>query len=91
MILAVHAALFEQYLTDASRPFRFLILDTPRQQDMQTGDLAQYLGELSRLCERENAQFVISSTEYRHPKGAADIEWLADFEGFAQPMYLGQV
>ncbi len=30
LVLAIHAALFEAYISGPSRPFRFLILDTPK-------------------------------------------------------------
>jgi hypothetical protein len=91
VILAVHAAIFELYLEDPERPFRFMVLDTPKQQDMYTGDIAEFLSELGLLCERLNGQLVFSSTEYRHPVGEFDVEWLPTYSGFEQLMYLGPV
>ncbi|MBE0614132.1 MAG: hypothetical protein IH604_10740 [Burkholderiales bacterium] len=89
VVLAIHAALFELYLEDVTRPFRFMILDTPKQHEMHTGDLAEYLGKLSELCERSNAQLIFSSTEYRFPTQTLDAEWAPTYPGPKQPMYLG--
>lgn len=90
LVLAIHAALFEAYLSDKSRPFRFLILDTPKQEELHTADLAQYLTELDKLCEANNAQLVFSSTEYEHPTGPKDKRWLPAYRGPDKPMYLGK-
>ncbi len=89
LVLAIHAALFEAYLSDSSRPFRFLILDTPKQQELHTEDLANYLTELENLCAAKNAQLILSSTEYDHPTGPSDKRWLPMYKGPDQPMYLG--
>jgi hypothetical protein len=90
LVLAIHAALFEAYLSDKSRPFRFLILDTPKQEELHTADLAQYLKELEKMCEANNAQLVFSSTEYDHPTGPKDKRWLPAYRGPDKPMYLGK-
>ncbi|KVQ42519.1 hypothetical protein WK03_20340 [Burkholderia cepacia] len=55
LVLAIHAALLEAYLSDKSRPFRFLILDTPKQEELHTADLARYLTELEKMCEANDA------------------------------------
>lgn len=89
VVLAIHAAIFEEYLKSAERPFRFLILDTPKQQEIQTQDLADYLVELSKLAGETNAQVIFSTTEYRFPCEKQDAEWIPTFEGTEQPMYLG--
>lgn len=90
LVLAIHAALFEAYLADKSRPFRFLILDTPKQEELHTADLAQYLKELEKMCEANNAQLVFSSTEYDHPTGPKDKRWLPAYRVPDKPMYLGK-
>lgn len=90
LVLAIHAALFEAYLSDKSRPFRFLILDTPKQEELHTVDLAQYLTELEKMCEANHAQVIFSSTEYDHPTGAKDKRWLPAYRGPDKPMYLGK-
>lgn len=89
--LAVHAALFEYYLENPKNPLRFLILDTPKQHEMHTGDIAQYLVELGNVCARLNGQLIFSSTEYHHPIGLGDVEWTPTFTDFKKPMYLGPV
>jgi hypothetical protein len=89
VVLAIHAALLELYLQDETRPFRFLILDTPKQHEMHTRDLAEFLTRLSELCGRSNAQLVFSSTEYRFPVDGQDVEWVPSYPGQRQPMYLG--
>jgi hypothetical protein len=90
LVLAIHAALLEAYLSDPSRPFRFLILDTPKQEELHTADLAQYLKELEKMCEANNAQLIFSSTEYDHPTGPNDRRWLPAYRGPDKPMYLGK-
>jgi len=90
LVLAIHAALFEAYLSNKSRPFRFLILDTPKQEELHTADLAQYLTELEKMCEANDAQLVFSSTEYDHPTGQNDKRWLPAYKGPDKPMYLGK-
>lgn len=89
LVLAIHAALFEEYLSVDARPFRFIILDTPKQQEIHTSDLAKYLKKMEELCAAKNAQLLLSSTEYRHPTGRDDKEWLPTFPGDEHPMYLG--
>lgn len=89
LVLAIHAALFEAYISEPSRPFRFLILDTPKQQELHTEDLAKYLVELESICLAKNAQLILSSTEYDHPTGQKDKRWLPMYKGTDHPMYLG--
>lgn len=90
LVLAIHAALFEAYISEPSRPFRFLILDTPKQQELHTADLAKYLTELEKMCEANNAQLLLSSTEYNHPTAPQDKRWLPTYAGPEKPMYLGK-
>lgn len=90
LVLAIHAALLEAYLSDKSRPFRFLILDTPKQEELHTADLARYLSELEKMCEANDAQLLFSSTEYDHPTGLKDRRWLPSYRGPDKPMFLGK-
>lgn len=90
LVLAIHAALLEAYLADKTRPFRFLILDTPKQDELHTADLARYLVELERMCEANDAQLIFSSTEYDHPTAKQDKRWLPKYRGPEKPMYLGK-
>jgi hypothetical protein len=89
LVLAIHAALLEAYLADKDRPFRFMILDTPKQDELHTADLARYLMELEKMCETNNAQLLFSSTEYDHPTAKQDKRWLPTYRGPEKPMYLG--
>lgn len=89
LVLAIHAALFEAYISVPSRPLRFLILDTPKQQELHTEDLAKYLLELERLCAVNNAQLIFPSTEYDHLTSQLDKRWLPQFKGVDHSMYLG--
>jgi hypothetical protein len=89
LILAIHAALFELYLQVPERPFRFLILDTPKQQELASEDLAKYLHSLEKVCDEAGGQVLISATEYHHAIGEPDREWLPQFLGAKQRMYLG--
>lgn len=91
VVLAIHAAIFEEYLKNNERPFRFLVLDTPKQQEIQTQDLADYLVALSKLAGQANAQVIFSTTEYRFPCDEQDAEWIPTYEGAEQPMYLGPI
>lgn len=88
VVLAIHAAILEEYLKQPNRPFRFLILDTPKQQEIQTQDLAGYLVAVSKLVGQADAQLVFSTTEYRFPSERQDAEWVPTFAGPEQPMYL---
>lgn len=89
LVLAIHAALFEEYLSGPGRPFRFIILDTPKQQELRTADLAKYLHKLEEICLANDGQIILSSTEYKHPTGEDDQVWLPEYEGPDHPMYLG--
>ena len=91
VVLAIHAAILEEYLKQPDRPFRFLILDTPKQQEIQTQDLAGYLAAVSKLVGHADAQLVFSTTEYRFPSERQDAEWVPTFAGPNQPMYLRPV
>lgn len=66
-------------------------VDTPKQQEIQTQDLAGYLVAISELVGQANAQLVFSTTEYRFPSEQQDTEWVPTFAGPEQPMYLHPV
>lgn len=89
IVLAIHAALFQMYLGEERRSFRFLILDTPKQHEIHTDDLLHYIGELKNLIEKCNAQVILSSTDFRYSCADSDMEWYPSFPGPEQKMYLG--
>lgn len=89
-VLAFHAALFEICTSDPSSPFRTLIFDTPRQQEIHSEDLDAYFKRLKLIATQNDAQIVFSTTSYRFEIDPdLDAEWLPRFGGFEQPMYLG--
>lgn len=90
IVLAIRASIFELYLKESSdNSLRFLILDTPRQQELDLGDLSDFVSALKKLCDEYDAQLIYSSTSYRYDCGDNDMEWLASFEGKEQKMFLG--
>ena len=88
VILAVHTAFFEIYTKGPVNKFRFLILDTPRQQDIEAADLANYIGELKKLAVANEAQIIFSTTEYHYQCADDDMEWVPAFPGKEQNMFL---
>lgn len=89
-VLAFHAALFEICLEDKNSPFRILILDTPKQQDIPDIHLSDYIEELKSLASKNNAQVIFSTSSYRYQiDPATDKEWLPKFGNGEDAMYLG--
>ena len=88
-VLAIRTATFELMTKDPSFSPRFLILDTPRQQDIVREDIARYLAELKRMSARQDVQVVFSGSNYRYPVAERDKEWQPDFSGEDQSMFLG--
>ena len=89
-VLAFHAALFEICTSVPNSPFRTLIFDTPRQQEIHSEDLDAYFKRLKLIATQNDAQIVFSTTSYRFKIDPdMDAEWLPRFGGFEQPMYLG--
>ncbi|WP_313455532.1 hypothetical protein [Pseudomonas sp.] len=91
-VLAFHAALFEICLEDKNSPFRVLILDTPKQQDIPDIHLSDYIEELKLLASKNNAQVIFSTSSYRYQiDSTTDKEWLPTFGDGEDAMYLGLV
>ncbi|WP_321848235.1 hypothetical protein [Pseudomonas paraveronii] len=91
-VLAFHAALFELCTNDPLSPFRVLVFDTPRQQEIHWEDLDAYIKALKAVALRNNAQVIFSTTSYQYAiDDKTDKEWLPKFAGSEQPMYLGGV
>jgi hypothetical protein len=89
-VLAYHAALFEICLIDPLSPFRVLILDTPKQQDIPNEHLDSYVQELRTVAAKHNGQVIFSTSSYRYtPDEKTDEEWLPGFVTSGEPMYLG--
>jgi hypothetical protein len=88
VILAIRTAAFEVYARDNSKQLRFLVLDTPRQQDIEKEALASYIAELKILATTNNAQVIFSTTDYHYDCSDGDIQWSPEFDGAEQRMFL---
>jgi len=91
VVLAMRTAAFDVYARDAGKRFRFLILDTPRQHDIEKEALARYISELKALIVERNAQVIFSTTDYHYECGEGDVQWSPEFEGVEQKMFLRSV
>jgi len=90
-VLALRAAFFELVISMGRSSIEFLIFDTPRQHDIETKDFAAFIARLKSICNNNRAQVIFSTTEYHYNADKHDIEWLPEFSGFEQPMYLGLI
>lgn len=68
----------------------FLILDTPKQDELHTAGISRYLTELVKMCEANDARFLFSSTEYDHLIAKQDRRWLPKYRGPEKLMYFGK-
>jgi predicted nucleic acid-binding Zn-ribbon protein len=89
VVLAIHTATFELYVRNQANKFRFFILDTPRQQDIDRDAMAAYISELKKLSAESAAQIVFSTTDYHYECRNGDREWSPTFPSPQQPMFLG--
>lgn len=91
VVLAVRTAAFELALQRNQAAPRFLILDTPRQQDIAREDLAEYIKHAKDMAGRHNAQIIYSTTNQRYELETGDVEWVPMHPGNDQKMYLGSL
>jgi hypothetical protein len=89
VVLAVKAAFFEIHISKDLPEIEFLILDTPRQQDIEAEHFGAYIQKLKNLASTKNAQIIFSTTEYHYIPQVNDIEWVPTFLGEEQKMFLG--
>lgn len=91
IVLAFRAAMLEVASEiDSESNLGLLILDTPKQQEIDEKDLRNYFIKLEELAKRyKNIQIVFSSTEYTQNISDDDSLWLPTYEGKEQLMYLG--
>jgi DNA repair exonuclease SbcCD ATPase subunit len=87
-VLAYHAAIMELLINNDKNKFNFLILDTPKQHEIQADDLDNYMKELKKLCNKFNVQVIFSTTEYHYICQNGDAEWIPKYEGKEQKMFL---
>jgi DNA repair exonuclease SbcCD ATPase subunit len=91
VVLAVRAALFEIFSEDEKSKFKFFILDTPKQHDIQTEHFNNYIMELKILAKRTQSQIIFSSTEYHYIGDNKDKEWNPRYPGDEQLMFLQKI
>lgn len=89
VILAIHAAIFEAYVSRTGEKFSCLIFDTPNQQEIRTEDLKNFMHELKELCKEKKAQVIFASKDYRHEADIDDILIEPEYPGEKHLMYLG--
>ncbi|BBQ25087.1 hypothetical protein [Aeromonas sp. WP2-W18-CRE-05] len=65
-VLAYHAALVELISEASKKSLRFMILDTPKQHDIENKDLDGYIKSLKALSKKNNIQIIFSTTEYHY-------------------------
>lgn len=87
VVLAFHAALIEALVKEGS-PIKVLVLDTPKQHEINNADLDRYFTELKRVCEDGEAQVVFSTTEYKYAGDGFDTTWEPRYDGEEQKMFL---
>jgi hypothetical protein len=85
-VLAFHAALLE--MAAASSPFKFLILDAPKQHETENIDLDRYMLRLKRICEKYSLQVIFSATEYEYKGDSQDKEWKPKYLEGSKNMFM---
>lgn len=90
-VLAYHAALIELLMSKSYMNFRFLILDTPKQHDIENQDLDGYMKSLKTLSAISGIQVVFSTTGYHYIGDQLDTEWEPKFPGEDHMMFLKKI
>ncbi len=89
VVLAIKAAFFDIHISGDNPFIDFLIFDTPRQHDIESEHLAAFIQKIKSLVSNRNAQVIFSTTEYHYKNQPNDIEWIPEFPGKEQKMFLG--
>ncbi|MBA0211580.1 AAA family ATPase [Pectobacterium brasiliense] len=87
-VLAYHAALIELFLRRGNCPLKLLILDTPKQHDIDNQDLNEFMMKLKSLSVEFGLQIIFSTTGYHYVGDSFDKELNPIYPGLEQPMYL---
>lgn len=87
-VLAYHAAIIELLFNNDRNKYGFLIFDTPKQHEIEADDLDNYMFELKNLCQRFDIQVIFSTTEYHYTSTEGDSEWIPQYMGKEQKMFL---
>ena len=89
VILAYHAATIEVIAREiVCSGFRFLILDTPKQHELNNDALDSYFKSLKKLCLEFDIQVIFSTTEYHYTGDKLDKEWNPCYPNENQNMFL---
>lgn len=91
VVLAFHAALLEVLNKADCRNINFMIFDTPRQHDIQADHLDKFMKELKSLASNYGNQIIFSTTEYHYSGDSNDIDWIPEFPGEDQKMFLEKI
>lgn len=86
-VLAFHATILELAARNNS-PFKFLILDTPKQHEIHNLDLDRYFCALKGICKKYALQIVFSTTEYEYSQDAQDKRWTPPYPAEEQLMFM---
>lgn len=86
-ILAFHASVIELLVNEKSH-LGLLILDTPKQHEINNDDLDRYFHALKDLCVKGNVQIIFSTTEYQYSGDENDTVWVPNYPGKDQKMFL---
>lgn len=86
-VLAYHAA-FVELVSRESSNFNLLILDTPKQHDINNEDLNNFVISLKEIAVKNSIQIVFSSTEYHYDCDSRDAEWTPAYPGQKHKMFL---
>jgi DNA repair exonuclease SbcCD ATPase subunit len=90
VVLAFHAALIQNLVAEKS-PIKLLVLDTPKQHEINNDDLDRYFRALKVVCEAGDVQVIFSTTEYKYVGDKFDTTWEPIYDGDEQKMFLRSI
>jgi hypothetical protein len=90
IVLAFHSAILELAAKNDS-VFNFLILDTPKQHEINDVHLDQYFKALKEVCRVYGLQVIFSTTEYTFQTDDDDELWKPAYQGEKQLMFMKQL
>jgi len=90
VVLAFHAALIENLVANKS-PIKLLVLDTPKQHEINNDDLDRYFKALKTVCEAGDVQIIFSTTEYKYIGDKFDATWEPRYDGDEQKMFMRSI
>ena len=89
VILAIKAAFFDVYISRCAPHIEFIIFDTPRQHDIEEKHFKSFIERLKNMVKHNSCQVIFSTTEYHYVPQEQDAEWIPEFSGEEQNMFLG--